>query len=111
MKNLTLALAAVFIATLVIDALTLDVSVRRDGEHEPSGADQVVASFERELNRQPSPAGRPRREAVEDDVLYRAVNEIHWTEADAKRDETDDETDDETEESDSLDETTGEAEK
>ncbi|MDH5619892.1 MAG: hypothetical protein OEZ11_14850 [Gammaproteobacteria bacterium] len=40
---------------------------------------QVVAAFERELNHAPGPAARIRRESVEHDELYEALNRVHWT--------------------------------
>lgn len=42
--------------------------------------DPVVSSFERDLNRQPTPTDKPRRESIDEDVLYKEMNAIHWTE-------------------------------
>lgn len=42
--------------------------------------DPVVSSFERDLNRQPIPTAMPRRESIDEDVLYKEMNAIHWTE-------------------------------
>lgn len=42
-------------------------------------ADQVLASFERELDHEPASARRIARESVDHDVLYRMVNAAQWT--------------------------------
>ena len=41
--------------------------------------DPIAATFERELNHEPGPATRIRRESVERDELYEALNQVHWT--------------------------------
>lgn len=41
--------------------------------------DQVIASFERALNHDATPASAVTRSAIRDDVLYRALNAIHWS--------------------------------
>ncbi len=38
------------------------------------GDDQIVASFDRELNHEPGPAAEATGEAIDNDELYRAVN-------------------------------------
>jgi len=48
-------------------------------EQVPQDTDQVASSFERELNHEPGPATRVRRESVERDELYEALNRVHWT--------------------------------
>ena len=45
-------------------------------------ADQVKASFERELNHETVEAADPTGQPVLDDILYTELNAIHWTEAD-----------------------------
>ena len=42
-------------------------------------ADPIVASFERDFDRQPGPATPAAGQAIEDDVLYQSVNEALWT--------------------------------
>jgi len=41
--------------------------------------DQIVASFEREFNHEPASAPAVTRSAIKDDVLYKTVNTIHWS--------------------------------
>ncbi len=41
--------------------------------------DEVVSSFNRELARQPGPARPVTRGAIDEDVLYRTMNSIHWS--------------------------------
>jgi len=41
--------------------------------------DPVVQSFARELNREPAPAAPVRRDSVDEDRLYQAINPVHWT--------------------------------
>jgi len=48
-------------------------------EQVPQDTDQVAASFERELNREPGPAMPIHRESIERDELYEALNRVHWT--------------------------------
>ena len=47
--------------------------------------DSVVASFERELAHSPVPAAAAQRREIEDDVLYRELNSIHWTDSSTLR--------------------------
>ena len=47
---------------------------------ENAATDEIVGSFNRELARQPGPARPVTRKAIDEDVLYRTVNSIHWTE-------------------------------
>lgn len=44
--------------------------------------DPILESFERELDHEPAPAPRARREDIAGDELYKAVNSIHWTRSD-----------------------------
>ena len=46
---------------------------------ETADIDQVVASFERELNHEPPAAKIVTRSAIDDDETYRAINTIHWS--------------------------------
>ena len=48
-------------------------------EQVPQNPDPVTASFERDLNHESGPATRIRRESVEHDELYEALNRVHWT--------------------------------
>ena len=48
-------------------------------EQVPQDTDQVAASFERELNREPGPAMPIHRESIARDELYEALNRVHWT--------------------------------
>ena len=41
--------------------------------------DPVVASFERQMNHRPAPPRPARRDDIDDDVLYRTMNRIHWS--------------------------------
>ena len=43
-------------------------------------ADSIIQSFERELNHEPAPPAPARRESVDEDVLYKAINPLSWTE-------------------------------
>ena len=67
--------ALVAVAISITAALFFGVSPARGS----AGDDQVVASFERELNRTPGPAVATARLAIDEDGLYQRVNEIHWT--------------------------------
>ena len=73
------ATALLFVATFTVMALSSE-TVRQAPSQEPAPADQVLASFERELNREPVPARPATREFINDDVLYRTMNAAHWTE-------------------------------
>ncbi|MEO1245227.1 MAG: hypothetical protein AAFX56_06025 [Pseudomonadota bacterium] len=83
MKNLTiastLALSAIVVIGGIASALTGAPGSERADWQPPKG-DDVAASFERELNRQPVPAAPARRDALDEDVLYKMMNEVHWTE-------------------------------
>ena len=41
--------------------------------------DPVLASFERQFDREIAPAVRATRDSIDEDVLYRSMNSIHWT--------------------------------
>ena len=82
MRWITILPALAAIAVLGIAA----VSSVHDGEPTPKPAtplpetaDAVVQSFERELKHTPGPTTGIRRESINDDELYRAINTIHWT--------------------------------
>ncbi len=51
-----------------------DHLVYGDAQPAPS-TDQILASFDRDLNRQATPAGPVRREAIAVDPLYKEINE------------------------------------
>ena len=42
-------------------------------------SDPVVASFDRELNRELTPASMPTRKEIDQDELYVMLNAIHWS--------------------------------
>ena len=66
------------------------VTAAATAEQITSEADPVFQSFERELNHEPAPTAPARREAIDGDALYQAINRIHWSEdlhADAHADE------------------------
>ncbi len=48
--------------------------------------DQIVASFERALNHEPTPASVVTRSAIEGDMLYETINTIHWSTFEAQVD-------------------------
>lgn len=41
--------------------------------------DPILMSFERELNHQPVPVAKARRDSIDQDLLYREVNSVNWT--------------------------------
>ncbi|MDJ0709465.1 MAG: hypothetical protein QNJ14_03695 [Woeseiaceae bacterium] len=45
----------------------------------PPAADAIVGSFERDISRLPGPTPPATRDAIDNDVLYRTVNPVHWT--------------------------------
>ena len=45
----------------------------------PDEPDSVVQSFERELKHEPATPAPVKRDAIDQDELYRSVNRIHWT--------------------------------
>ena len=53
-----------------------------DSSSDASGNDQVLASFERELNHSPVPARPARGESIDSDVLYRDINSVNWSRRD-----------------------------
>ena len=73
------ALTATGILFLVGSAIVTDWTQPASSNPTPVVEDQVVASFERELNHEPGPATPARREAIDEDVLYRTINSVHWT--------------------------------
>ena len=81
-KKLSTIIALVVAAILVINGPAsppIETADDKLAERSPESADPVVASFERELARKPVQAAPARRDAIDDDVLYRTMNEIHWT--------------------------------
>ena len=74
---ITIALAALLVANALKSPPTEAPESRLTELQQES--DPVIASFERELDRQPVPAAPPTGEAIEEDVLYDTVNEVHWT--------------------------------
>ena len=49
-----------------------------------TATDPVLAAFEREFNHQPAEPSPVRRDSIDDDVLYRRMNPIHWSQADMR---------------------------
>ena len=45
----------------------------------PDKHDPIVASFERELDREPTPRQWVRRDSIDQDELYRTINTAQWT--------------------------------
>ncbi len=62
--------------------------------------DQVQQSFERELNHEPAPPAKIRRESIDDDELYSIVNSVHWTRTDQEAAKAEEAAADETDEDD-----------
>jgi len=67
---------AAIIVSLAATFLPGPVVADQPSENDP---DPVVQSFERELNREPAPAAPVRRDSIDEDQLYQAVNSVHWT--------------------------------
>ena len=59
-----------FTAWLLLAVLSVDVVASNSDD----SSDPVVASFERELNHEPTPAQDVTRDDIDDDVLYTLVN-------------------------------------
>lgn len=81
-KTLFAAIAAAIAAALLAGSLKLlavEGGGSRHAELARPESDPVVESFERELHRQPVPASPATGEAIDEDLLYRIVNEAHWT--------------------------------
>jgi hypothetical protein len=64
----------IVVVTYVALALAV-ISSTVDSRHSGVADDQVVASFERELNHETAPEAAATRVAIESDELYRLVNE------------------------------------
>ena len=82
MKKLSTIAALVVAAIVVINdpsSTPIDTADGTLADRSPVNADPVVASFERELTHQPARTAPVRRDAIDNDVLYRTMNEIHWT--------------------------------
>ncbi len=76
-----------FTSWLLLTALSVNVVAT----HTTDARDQVVASFERELNHEPVPARDVRRDDIDDDLLYALVNDSLLAAADKESDESNDE--------------------
>jgi hypothetical protein len=63
----------------VLITITLVVVFAAESVAELLENDQVVASFEREMNHEPSPAPAPTRSVIDDDLLYRTINPTQWS--------------------------------
>jgi hypothetical protein len=73
------AMVAVAILGGVGLAIVNDMTRREAVAGGSAAPDQVLASFGRELSREPGPAMAARRESIDEDVLYRTMNATHWT--------------------------------
>lgn len=86
----------IWIAVLAVLLLGVVASQRAFTEPDP-----VLASFERQFDREPVTAARPSGDAIDDDELYERLNAVHWTQdkpmpvqsEDSIEGENDDETD------------------
>lgn len=74
----SLAVVIAFSTSFVASWWVVSVADDADGNR-LQAADPVIASFERELNHAPAKPVAARREAIDNDVLYRSMNKIHWT--------------------------------
>lgn len=63
--------ATILIITTLYAGLTCSEELNSD--------DPIVASFERELNREPTPARPVQRNAISQDELYAVLNSVHWS--------------------------------
>ncbi len=75
---MAVAISAVLFAG-VYAGIQNDVSNRISAEAEEAEKDQIIESFERELNREPGPARPAERTSIDEDVLYHTANSVHWT--------------------------------
>lgn len=66
-----------FVATFILIAAVLAFGI--SFAEESKVTDQIAASFERELNHESPPAAQVSRSAIDDDVLYKEVNETIWS--------------------------------
>ena len=82
MRNLStatsLAVVVAFLTSFVASRWMVSVADDTDGNR-LQAADPVIASIERELDHAPAKPVAARREAIDNDVLYRSMNRIHWT--------------------------------
>ena len=60
----------------LLAALLLGIATSNTAPTEP---DPVLESFERELNHEPAPTARVKRDEIDNDELYELVNAVHWT--------------------------------
>ena len=76
MKKLTGGAVLIYVCLLALVGVAAFDDMRRP---ENIVTDEVVSSFNRDLTRQPGPARPVNRESIDEDVLYRTMNSIHWT--------------------------------
>lgn len=77
-----LKILVAFIASAII-GLSLNIAQHHTSRSaEPvveNTTDPVLDSFLRDFDHKPSPVRYPRRDAIDDDVLYETLNSVHWT--------------------------------
>ncbi len=73
-----LILAIALAVGLTASNWTRNAETISESDPAPS-ADPVLAAFERELNHEPAPPKPVRRDSIDDDLLYRRMNRIHWS--------------------------------
>ena len=78
-KTIVISVTAATIVTGIAMVSILVNSENPSVQLSDMGPDPVLMSFERELNHEPAPATRARGESVDQDLLYRTVNSVHWT--------------------------------
>lgn len=75
---------AVLISTVlfagVYAGIQNDIGTQRTADTAGVDTDQIIESFERELNHEPGPARPAERTSIDEDVLYHTANSVHWTE-------------------------------
>ena len=81
-KRLHFAAALAFLA--LVPFLVSRIADGQAGEasspaDEAAAADQILASFVRELEHEAAAMPRVTRESIDDDILYEALNAVHWT--------------------------------
>ena len=70
-----------WMTTLAVAGLLFAALIGSRHENQSLSVDDPIAqSFERELNREPGPQAPVRRDSIDDDVLYQALNKMHWSE-------------------------------
>ena len=83
-SNLVTLLIVACLLTGIGAAVVNDVNLATDESNRiaVTKPDPIVESFERDFDREPGPSRPAERKAIDEDVLYRALNSIHWTETD-----------------------------